>query len=232
LSESRRTLSEWAADMQPGWQGHLLARVAVMLLANDPRGVRLPQLGLDNSLVAFITGGAEEELVITLLKPGGIRAGHGGGTAGDMGMGSMPFGWPIVYGYGLEETTAKDQRATLVVLGEDRIASERYASTSSGSWSSVEPLNARTRHRLLAFWLGIPAQEMTWQPRVFRDVYWKGRAAYQRQLGSIVEAERAKLRVTVSELKQRGLLTDAEAAEVMPGLQVTVHCEIKPCPIN
>lgn len=231
-SESQRKLSDWAGGSRSGLQPELMARVAVMLLANDPRGVRILQAGMHRSLVGFVTAAAEEELVVTLLPPGASSNRGGSGGAGSMVTGSMPLGWPIVYGYGLDETIRSDDRPTLASLGNDRVVWVRYANSGSGSWSSVEPLDASTRHRLLAWWLGVPAKEMTWQPQVFEDVYWTSRAAYLAQLGALVDAERGKQRETVSLLQRKQLLTDAEAAEVMPALKVTVHCEIRPCPID
>jgi hypothetical protein len=60
---------------------------------------------------------------------------------------------------------------------------------------------------------------------------WSDKAAYQRQLGEITEAQREKLHATVDALRQRGLLSESEAETVAPRLIVTVQCQMKPCPL-
>jgi hypothetical protein len=62
-------------------------------------------------------------------------------------------------------------------------------------------------------------------------IVWSDKAAYQRQLGQITEAQREKLHATVDALRQRGLLSESEAETVAPRLIVTVQCEMRPCPL-
>jgi hypothetical protein len=73
---------------------------------------------------------------------------------------------------------------------------------------------------------------MSWQPVENFTIVWTDKDAYRRQLGEIIEAQRAELHATVETLRQRGVLTEGEAAIGAPRLIVTVHCEIAPCPLS
>jgi len=62
---------------------------------------------------------------------------------------------------------------------------------------------------------------------VSRNIPWTTQSGYEQQLGSLVEAERQKLQTTVDSLIQHGLIQQGNP----PQLRVTVHCDIKPCPL-
>jgi len=79
--------------------------------------------------------------------------------------------------------------------------------------------------------LGVAEKEMAWQPVEGFTIVWSDKAAYQRKLGEITEAQREKLHATVDALRQRRLLSESEAETVAPRLIVTVQCEMKPCPL-
>ena len=143
-------------------------------------------------------------------------------------------GWPQVYAYGLEEENLQKVKEPIVVdLDGDQIYYRRYEENGGwGSCSGVQWLNSSTRHRIIAHWLGVPEKEMSWQPVEYFAIVWTGKAAYQRQLGEIVEAEREKLHGTVESLRQRGFLREGEGASLSPRLLVKVQCEINPCPLD
>lgn len=141
-------------------------------------------------------------------------------------------GWPQIYTYDLAENDPQASALIVVDLDGDRIVSRRFEENRPwGSCDGVEWLDPSTRHRLIAHWLGVQEKDMSWQPVESFTIVWTDKAAYQRQLGEITEAQREKLHVTVERLRQRGLLTEAEAATVSPRLIVTVQCEIDPCPL-
>jgi hypothetical protein len=121
----------------------------------------------------------------------------------------------------------------VVDLDGDRIISRRFEeNTPWGSCHGVQRLDPSTRHRLIAYWLGVKDKEMTWHPVESFTIVWTNKTAYQKQLGEIIEAQREKLHATVEALRRKGLLSEREAAIVAPRLIVTVHCKIKPCPLN
>ena len=230
LSMSQQLLVRWSGDYRPGRSGHTLARVATMLLAKSLANASVGA----QSLVAHVLTAAEEDLDIRLRNAPGVMLGLGRGI-GDCGgsMGKPPAaGWPEVYAYGLNESLTRDSNSTVVELDGDRVYWVRYKENGGmGVCGGVEPLDPITRHRLLAYWMGVSPNDMQWQPQEMEVIVWSDASAYQRDLGGLVDTERARLRETVQALRQKGWLTGAEAAAVMPGLRVTVTCEMTPCPV-
>jgi hypothetical protein len=225
ISESRPTLYSWFAGVAGGWSSPLLARIASMMLAKDP----------EPGFVANVLAGCEENLTVSVI-PGGVGGGIGYGSSGmcgDFGSGANPPGWPEVYTYYLRELS-NQYSSPLIELDGDRIDFWRIkenAGWRSCSGSEVEALSPVTRHRLVAHWLGVPDKEMSWQPTKQASIVWTDKAAYERELGAIVEAERKKLHETVETLRQRGLLSESQGEPQEPRLVVTIKCDIKPCPL-
>ena len=233
LSESRETLEDWASGANGTWGRRTLARIASMTLAKDPGPSRGFWKGNAFGFVASTVAASEEELQITVSP---VNRGHGGGAGalcGDSIGREAPFGWPQVYAYDLVENDPDAHGPVVIELDGDRIVSRRFEENRPwGSCCGVESLDASTRHRLIAHWLGVQEKDMSWQPVEDFTIAWTDKLAYERQLGRIVEAERKKLRATVETLRQRRLLTGAEAATIAPRLIVTVQCELDPCPLN
>ncbi|HXW94063.1 MAG TPA: hypothetical protein VEK33_26170 [Terriglobales bacterium] len=234
LSESRVTLQDWTYGETGTWTGRTLARIASMMLAKDPGPSRVffnRDLG-DVGFVASIVAASEEELQIMVAAAKTEHEGTGGGSCGDSFGRKLAPGWPQVYSYGLEENDPQVSAPVVVDLDGDRIVSIR--AKENGGWGScygVQWPDPSTRHRLIAHWLGVTDKEMSWQPVEGFTIVWTNKTEYQRQLGEITEVQREKLHATVDALRQRGLLTEREAATVTPRLIVTVQCEIKPCPL-
>jgi hypothetical protein len=59
---------------------------------------------------------------------------------------------------------------------------------------------------------------------------WTNKAAYEGQLGKIIESERHKLNSSVESLRNRGFLREGEVA--MPRLALAIECDITPCPLE
>lgn len=229
IGDSRMTLQSWIQSGD-GWPGPTLARVAAMLLAKHPEGAYLFRDQQRLSFVASIIDASEEDLHITIRSSGQWGSGFGGGACGDSLASAPPPGWPIAHAYFLEENNQQSGDLVIVDLGGDVITARRRE--AHGGWGScfgIEGLNAVTRHRLIAYWLGMHAIDMPWQPREDRTIVWTDEAAYQRQLGAIIEDERRKLAQTVAALRRRGLLGADEPA--MPRLVVSIDCDISPCPL-
>jgi hypothetical protein len=237
LSETRSTLFDWTYG-RTGTSGDLLARIASMMLAKDPKGRtyftsdRRMQVGF----VAKVVADAETTVYVTVRSNSNGMPGMGSGTCGDFLARKSPAGWPEIHMYGLDETDSETTSPVIVELDGDRIISVRE-SLDGGKGSCDGPysfrvLDAVTRHRLIAYWLGVADKDMDWQPTLGPTIVWAGKADYERRLGRIVESQREKLRATVSSLQQRGFLTKDEAATVFPQLSVVVTCQIDPCPLG
>jgi hypothetical protein len=232
LSESRVTLQDWTYGATGSWNGRTLARIASMMLAKDPEPSRGIWNRNDLGFVASVVAASEEELQITVASVKTEHEGTGSGTCGDSMGRKLSAGWPQVYTYGLSENDPQVNAPVLVELDGDRIVFIRGA--ENGGWGScygVQWADPSTRHKLIAHWLGVAEKDMAWQPVEGFTIVWSDKAAYQRQLGEITEAQREKLHATVDALRQRGLLSESEAETVAPRLIVTVQCQMKPCPL-
>jgi hypothetical protein len=232
LSESRATLDDWTLELTGGGSGGTLARVASMMLAKDPGRSRSFWNQEQMGFVASVIAASEMDLRITVSSDHSVRGLGGTGGCGDFIGRALAPGWPQVYIYDLVENDPQAPAPIVVDLDGDRIASRRFEENRPwGSCNGVERLDPSTRHRLIAHWLGVQEKDVSWQPVEGFTIMWTEKAAYQRRLGEITEAQREKLHATVEALRQRGLLTDGEAATVSPRLIVTVQCEIDPCPL-
>ena len=232
LSESRSALGDWTLNNGGSWASGTLARIAFMMLAKDPELKGAPSRE-SFGVVARTVADSENKIQIT------VRATSGGtGLGGEAGCGDS-FGrkpdeaWPRIYGYDLVENDSPSGAVTVVELDGDRIVSRRLDENAGwGSCYGVKPLDPVTRHRLIAFWLGVRVVDMSWQPVEAFTIVWSDRAGYDAELGKIVEGQREKLKATVQTLQQRGCLTESAASGLTPRLVVTVTCEIDPCPLQ
>lgn len=71
--------------------------------------------------------------------------------------------------------------------------------------------------------LGIDDSAIPWLDRKMLSIVWKSKEPFQSELGATIEDESSKLRQTVEEFKQRGLLSPAEADAITPKLVVTIR---------
>lgn len=232
LAESRATLDDWTLG-STGPLAKLLARIASMMLAKDPKG---SQSIWNRDLVGFVANvvaASEVELRVTISSTNTVEEGGISGGCGDSFGHNVSPGWPVVYAYDLVENDPQVTTPVLIELDGDRIVSRR--APENGGWGNcygVKWLDPTTRHRLIAHWLGVADKDMSWQPVEPRTIVWAGKANYERQLGAIIESQREKFRATVRALHQHGYLTEAEAATVAPRLIIVVKCDMDPCPLN
>lgn len=227
LSESGDTLRDWTASGTGPWFGSL-ARIATVLLAKDP----------SVSLVSSVVAASKEELDVTIKLRNTKDTIIGTGRCGDSIGTALAHGWPAVFVYALEETNPVNNldQANIEITnleGDRIVAFRRQENLGWGSCGDVEiePLDSVTRHRLIAYWLGVADKDMAWQPAKRFTIVWTGKAAYEQRLGQIVETERAKLSATVQTLQQKGLLPEGEIG-VMPQLVVNIQCDISACPLK
>jgi hypothetical protein len=208
IADATPLLQTWYAkradDTHP-----LLARIAAMLLSKSP----LP------GFAASVLAEAHEQYYVTIVDPG-VGFGFGGGYGCCVSLvGKPPTGWPLLFSYALGENSVDPNAMLLVEAGGDRIS---YVRTQRSPCRSVEGLDDRTRHALLAEMLGIDKDAMSWKPWQ-RDTYaWEGPGGYLLYLGELVEREETHLRDTVSGLADKGLLTPQEGATLRPSLSVII----------
>jgi hypothetical protein len=230
LAESRATLNDWTYGQEGNWSGRILARVASMMLAQDPISMK-PE---ESSLASRIVAASEEDLQISVRAGDSGQSGDGaGGICGDSLPREISPDWPQIYSYEILENDPQAMNAPVVVdLYGDRIVYERLDKNAGwGTCSAVQWLNPVTRHRLIAYWLGVREQDMQWQPVKQVHITWRCKADYEQLLGALVEAEREKLQATVNALCQRGILTESQTVTAAPGLVVTIKCDMEPCPL-
>jgi hypothetical protein len=145
-----------------------------------------------------------------------------GSSCGDSIGGQPKPGWPESFFYLLEENNHSAD-SLLIESGGDRITWRRISRHGGwGSCFSIQPLNAGTRHHLLAEMLGISDKSMPWPTQQSIDITWENREQFQRELGAVIDTEDAKLRQTAEDLHARNLLTAEEAKEAIPKLAVTI----------
>ncbi len=229
--DSEWILTQWTANRNGGWSGETLARVAAMLLAQPLREASFNSGPSGLRIVAETVSLAEDHLEIH-VRSASMGLGHGGsGACGDSVARPVNEGWPEVYTYSLDESLSPSQDTTLVALDKDRITWRRQKENGGGgSCNGVDPLNPVTRHRILAYWLGLDTAAMPWFPFQQREILWHSQADYDMQLGRMVDDETRTLRGTVNALYAKGLLSSADAA--MPLLRIDVLCDIDPCPLH
>jgi hypothetical protein len=227
--QSRPILNDWFRSFNGDWPNRTLARIAAMMLAQEPT----PEF------VATTLNDAEEYLIVSIVQPGNIAgSGSGFGNACGDSLGRSPDpAWPQVYNYDLVENENGGNHQLLVSIDDDRIQTRRFpANTPWGSCFYVRPLDAATRHRLIAHWLGVTPRDVPWQPQQSVSIVWTNLADYNQQLGAAITAQRALLRATVNTLRrQRGLLgptPEPDNDPILPQLSITIRCYIKPCPIT
>ncbi|MHB1957816.1 MAG: hypothetical protein ACYCO5_02165 [Acidobacteriaceae bacterium] len=231
LEESRATLNDWIYGQEGNWSGRTLARVAAMMLAQDPVSMK-PE---ESSFASRIVAASEEDLQVSVVSRGsGQNGSWAGGACGDSLPRKIPPGWPQIYSYELTENDPQAMNAPVVVdLYGDRIVYWRVDKNAGwGTCNAVQWLNPVTRHRLIAYWLGVREQDMQWQPVKQVSIRWKCKAVYEQLLGILVEAEREKLQATVQSLYRRGVLTKNQTVTTAPRLVVTIKCDMEPCPLK
>jgi hypothetical protein len=226
LSESRVTLEAWTLEGTGSWRRQTLARIASMMLAKDPgqsQGGWRPEV---MGFVASVVAASESELQITISSKASGRVVGGTSSCGDSFGHDLYPGWPQVYTYDLVENYQDASAPIIIDLDGDRIAYRRFEENRPwGSCFGVQGLDPSTRHRLIAHWLGVSDDAVPWQAVEPFDIVWTNKAAYERELGAIVESQRTKLRATVRALHKRGFLTKAEAASVAP--KNHGHCRVR-----
>lgn len=227
FAESRSVLNDWSYGAMPSWDSRRLERVSSMMLAQHP----------DSEFVARIASVAGQAMTVHVAR---THAGYGGASTscGDYGAGSPRPGWPQIYAYDLVENDSQENALTsgaqlVIDLARDRIVARRFKENSPwGSCSGVENLDDVTRHRLLAYWMGIKPADMSWQPRSDVVIVWSDQAAYERELGALVNEQRVKMIKTITGLRAKGLLGEEHAYPIEPKITVSIECDIDPCPLK
>ena len=222
-AEKSSLLESWYGLRNYNASGRLLARFATLMLADHP----------PPALAANLVNEAEEHLTIVLQQTPEPGSGVGGAACGDFLSTPVRPNWPVVYTYQLEENATGTRDPLLVAVDDDRITYRRVADNEpEGSCFGVRWLNPRTRHSLIAHWLGIPERSMSWSTQSVAMVVWTTREAYLAELARSIEQHRQALQATVQALVARHILQNQQAISVQPQLVLSFACEIDPCPLG
>jgi hypothetical protein len=227
FGESGPVLNDWSYGMTPSWDSRRLERVSAMMLAQHP----------DREFVARIASDAGQTMTIHIAS---TASGFGGasGSCGDVGAGAPLKGWPPIYNYDLVENDSQESPLTagaqvVIDLAGDRVVARRFKENQPwGSCNGVENLDDTTRHRLLAYWLGVKPAEMIWQPQSEAVIVWADQAGYERKLGALIDEQRKKMKETIASLRNRRLLGDEHANPIEPRITVSIQCDVDPCPVK
>jgi hypothetical protein len=209
IGDATPLLQSWYRERNDGKQPGL-ARLAAMMLAKSP----------PPGFAASVLAETEDHVQVTVVDPGlGFGSGSGGSYMVGGGIPRRP-GWPLIYRYAIEENSQEIAHPLLIETGGDRIT---YQRTLEGSPRlSIRSLDDETRQHLLLEMLGGNRAALEWTTQQEIQLEWEGPANFLTDLRDLVDAEEAKLRETVEEFADMGLLSPDEAALVRPRLSVRV----------
>jgi hypothetical protein len=156
----------------------------------------------------------------------------GGGQAGSCGP-SFPSpheDWPKIGQYVL--SFYKSDSGVVLVPGVDPIYATRktldhYDDYSCGK--AVLRLGAERRRRLVAQMLGISPDAIPWETGGRFTIVFRTTQQFQSELLGFADAEQAKYRTTTAALVDRGLLTQSEAEDALPHLQLNLWDQCDNC---
>jgi hypothetical protein len=227
MEESRLPLMMWAFDGNDSISS-VRARTAAMMLAKNP----------DPDFVSRVLGGFVQHVTIQIVSPKSVLGGMGsGGPCGDSLGTPLEAGWPQVYAYSLfEDDTGRkisgDGIQPVVEIGRHSISAVRRKESAGWEECSSQQTDAQFRHELIAYWLGVTPSEMQWKPYESTTVKWSTKAAYERELGAWLEADRVRMSGVLQQLRERGLLGENIAYEKFPQISVRIECHLYPCPLR
>ena len=223
-ADAQRRNGQWPEEIRAQ---QLKGRVAAMILAAiRPRDI-----------AASLLADSEEHLAVSVPSPGatGIdrclvqcepRPACEPETADE-----PRVAWPPINGYILEENAPwqEDAAPLLLSAGGDRITYRRVpAEVRVNSCYFPAPLNAVTRHRLLAEMLQVSDESMPWSAQMRLTLPWVDDRQFLRGLTDEVHFDETRLRATVSALFQKGFLTKSQMAATRPRLAVLVFDDRQP----
>jgi hypothetical protein len=96
------------------------------------------------------------------------------------------------------------------------------AGTDLNRCNLPSPLNAETRHHLLAQMLHIDDSQMAWAVQMNLTLPWENDQQFQSELGNQIESEETRLHETVEAFYARRLLSRSQMSSIRPKLSVTV----------
>jgi len=219
-------LKEWFSVGELSREHSVLAKLAAMRLAQWQAPIP--------GFAALVLRDSEEQVTVALYaSPNTLSGGWGMGSCGDSLARQPAPGWPVVYLPFAEEPPSPTGGNTLIALG-DQAVTYRWVEENSpgGSCYGLAGLDQRTRHQIVAYWLGQSPSKMKWELSKSVAVVWTNRAGFDSTVGRLVEAEEESFGVIADRLLHAGLLSRDEAGWARPKLILRVVCHIKPCPVS
>jgi hypothetical protein len=218
--------------------GILLARVAVSILASDPKATLAAEPRGMADFVGNLVNASQLDLDVEIFYPNEVHGGMPGGTWSCSGYADadqaqvVEAGWPPVYAYRLQEVYSAPQPDAISIPGREGLIVRRIPEDLPGPGCfRIRPLDQYMRHQVIASLLDLKPREMAWQPVEMPGIAWTDQASYETQLGAITNSAFRRLRATTHALEQRGLLTHREAGVSTPRVVVRIICRVNPCPI-
>jgi hypothetical protein len=229
MERLKSTLMMWAFDGNDSISS-VRARTVAMMLAKNPDP--------DPDFVSRVLGGFVQHVTIQIVSPKSVLGEEGfGGPCGDSLGTPLAAGWPQVYAYSLLENDSNveshgDGISPIVKVGGHSISAVRRKENAGWGSCSSQQTDPGFRHELIAYWLGVRPSEMQWKPYESTTVKWSTKAAYERELGAWLEADRVRMSGFLQQLRERGLLGENVAYEKFPQISVRIECHIYPCPLR
>ena len=195
----------------PPEHGYGLQYVSAALLARHP----VPGFAAD--LVSSITVRAS----IFVVKPG--SGGFGGGRcegACATSTESPRKDWPAIGQYGLSKNKTDDALVLLkgsVSVYATRKESSHYLGDGCGMGLYLSDWE---RMRLIAEMLSVDPESIGWQTELMRSIDFQSPEQFHQALSGFAEDQQQKYRTTVALMAERGLLTQAEAEDSLPKLEM------------
>ena len=226
LKSSQSTLMDWTFQHDAPISGGR-SQAAAMILAATP----------DSDFVYHVLGGLVQHVTIRIIPRGsGFGYGSGSTSCGDsFGLPPTP-GWPVVYTYHLEQRDGSSRNESsntipIVKIGNRKMEALRYEENRGWGECTTPQSDASFRHELVAYWLGIEPEKMTWQPDQTFDVVWTTRSAYEREVGAQIEEDRVKMSRTLQQLLNRRLIDEKMIDGSFPQISIRIECDVTPCPL-
>jgi len=170
---------------------------------------------------------------IYVVAPGSepFGAGFGGPDCFVEGSSSPRKDWPMTGQYILRnysaDPSAETQQAAIKLVGgsqpvyavrkEAKYFRAEYCGTTEGGF-----LESETSRNLIAEMLGLAPDKVPWEIKPQAHIEFWSPQQFNRKLLAFVATEQAKYRTTVADLVAHGLLTQTEAEQSLPKLQLEI----------
>lgn len=196
--------------------GYTLQYVSAALLALHP----------PSGFAGKLLGDIRVQARVVAVTPGGPGTGWGV-SGGSCFQASEPErdDWPKIGQYKL--LLQPSEGASLLVGGAEpiyvsRVESSHYLGSGCGGGSGLY-LGRKERRALIAKMLGVPAEQISWEADLQKDIEFRSLGQFTGELLAFVEEQQAMYRETAQALEARGLLAHSEIQQSLPRLELNLE---------